>query len=122
MKQEEFLQMYSKINTPTTKKLSGIAKNFTIIIVGLIFVVGVFGSFEVAKFAMPNYIAFLDSFKWFVSPLILSVGAGGVVKNLKKQPVTQVDNEIVFEDEVVPTKTRTSKKSQETPWVELQSQ
>lgn len=112
MTQEEFMKTYSKLNTPTTKKLSGIAKNFTIIVVGLIFVVGVFGSFEIAKFAMPNYIAFLDSFKWFVSPLILSVGAGGVVKNLKKVPTPQVEDEVLFEDEVVPIK-KTVRKSQD---------
>lgn len=110
MKQEEFMKMYSKMNTPTTKKLSGIAKNFTIIIVGLIFVVGVFGSFEVAKFFMADYIAFLDSFKWFVSPLILSVGAGGVVKNLKK-PTPVPEPEVMFEDEVVPTKKRSTRQS-----------
>lgn len=127
MKQEEFFAMYEKLNASKKKKISGVAKWFTIIVIGAVFVVGVFGSFDISKFHMTDYIAFLDSFKWFISPLILGVGAGGVVKGIGKNKSIEIEAKakmepMSFEEQPTTAKARAPRKSQETPWVELQSQ
>ena len=76
----------------TKKPLSGSAKNITLVILVFSFLVGVFGSFNMANFNMDSYVMFLEKFAWFFGPLVISIGVGtstskvaGVLKKNKEK-------------------------------------
>lgn len=86
---EALLKMINEMDdsTPETseekkKFIKGPAKVITLAILVLAFIVGVFGSFELASFDMDSYVQFLDAFAWFFSPLILSIGVGSSTKKI----------------------------------------
>lgn len=80
---EQMLEILSKMQAGKERKpLKGSAKWLTLAILALIFCVGVFGSFKVANFDMDNFVLFLDTFKWFFGPLVISIGVGGATKSV----------------------------------------
>lgn len=83
MENEEMLEIIKQMqNSKSKKPLKGAAKWLTLSILGLVFVVGVFGSFKLANFDMDNFVLFLDSFKVYFIPLVISIGVGGATKSV----------------------------------------
>lgn len=67
------------------KKISGFAKNITLIIIGVIMTFGVLGSFSFMNFNMNDYVLFLGKFALLFSPLILSIGASKAIEKAKEE-------------------------------------
>ncbi|MFW6225516.1 MAG: hypothetical protein ACOC3V_00990 [bacterium] len=103
MDNQEFVNMMKDLmDSKGSKKLSGLAKNVTLIILGLAFLVGVIGSLGLFPFQMPDYVMFLDSFKWFYAPLIVMIGLGKAAEKVGEKPAKkEQEAEVILNEETI---------------------
>lgn len=66
------------------KKLRGVAKYFTLSVLGLITVFGLIGNFAWMHFNMQSFIQFLPVFAPILGVFVISIGADGVVKRINE--------------------------------------
>ena len=66
----------------TKKKKARIAKNGSLILLFLLAIVGVLGSFDFMKFNMTDFVLFLSEFKSILIVLIGSIGGGAITKTI----------------------------------------
>lgn len=83
---EELEQMLSKKPTFAGRK---IGKWTTTILLILLFMMGVFGSFNKVDFNMISFTAFLDSFKYYFGVIAGAVGVGTTAKTIMNGIVKQ---------------------------------
>lgn len=74
-----------EIANMVSKKKKGLAKHSSLAIIGAVFLVGVFASFENAPISMEKYSMFLGEFGLIISILVGSVGVGYAVKHFKRK-------------------------------------
>lgn len=86
---KEFLTENGSNSAIKKKPLKGIAKNMTIAILIITFIVGVVGNFTWANFEMTTFIDFLKTYAWFYIPLVGSIGVNSVVKKVKDKKIEE---------------------------------
>ena len=74
MTEEEVIALVNK------KKKPRIAKNGSLLLLFLLAIIGILGSFDFMKFNMADFVLFLGEFKGIIITLIGSIGGGAITK------------------------------------------
>jgi hypothetical protein len=80
----EILEQMLEERSKGKKVLSNPAKKITLSILVIAFIIGIIGATPLEIISVENYISFLDSFQWYFSMLILSIGGGTVADKVVK--------------------------------------
>lgn len=80
----ELLEQMQKMLEKENKPVKGIAKFITLLMLIIVFIVGIIGSFVWANFDMEKFVQFLPVFGIMYVPLILSIGSASIVKKIKE--------------------------------------
>jgi len=89
--------------TEVTKKSNPISKMISVVIIGIILIVGVVASIKNSFVDMTNYTIFLEAFVYFFGTFVFVVGAGRATKNVATLRYNKEGGEIVNNPPAPPT-------------------